>query len=278
MPNQTCATHPVIVLKVGGRFFNDLLQSEATKHPLLHAIKTLQAQGQQVVVVHGGGDQVQAQLKALNLQSQKIEGLRVTPFSHMPVVTGVLSGYLNKTLVAHSASIDLLPVGLTLADGGMAQCYAVNEALGAVGKPLPKNKHLLRLLLDNQMLPIIASIGSDTNGNLYNVNADHAAICVAQLLGARLLLLSDVRGVLNEHKIQLAELSAHEAQQMIANEVITDGMIVKVQAAQEAADLLGTAVTIGSWNELATMTQNNALFGTQILPRVEANQIGHTAL
>lgn len=257
----------VIVIKVGGRFFDELLAAGETKHSLLHAVKALQANGKQIALVHGGGDQVQTQLNALNMHSQKVGGLRVTPFEHMPIVAGVLSGYLNKTLVAHCTSVGLVPVGLTLADGDMTQCVAVNKTLGAVGKPSAKDNRLLLQLLNNNMLPIIASIGADVQGNLYNVNADHAAICVAQLLNAQLLLLSDVSGVLDKDKNKLAELSAEQAQQMVADGVITDGMVVKVQAAQDSADLLGSAVTIGSWNDLISMTSSNATFGTQILPR-----------
>ncbi|WP_371193609.1 acetylglutamate kinase [Glaciecola sp. SC05] len=265
----------IIVIKVGGRFFDELLAVDGNKHPLLSAIKALQSRGKQVVLVHGGGDQVQAQLKALNMHSEKIDGLRVTPFSHMPVVAGVLCGYLNKTLVARSASIGLKSVGISLADGNIAECVQVSQHLGAVGRPIAKDAALLKQLFNNNMLPIVASIGTDKTGNLYNVNADHAAICIAQLLNAKLLLLSDVSGVLNSDKIKLAQLNAKQAQQMIDDKIITDGMIVKVLAAQDSADLLGSAVTIGSWNDLSAMTENDTVFGTQIFPRAEAGANPH---
>jgi acetylglutamate kinase len=255
-----------IVIKVGGKFFTELLAANKHKHALLHGIKSLQQLGTRVVLVHGGGDQVQTQLQALNMHSEKIEGLRITPFAHMPIVAGVLSGYLNKTLVAHCASIQLTPVGLTLADGNMAVCEPVSAVLGAVGAPQGRDATLLRTLLDNNMLPIIASIGADADGNLFNVNADHAATCIAQLLNARLLLLSDVSGVLNEHKIKFDSLSAQQATQLITRNIITDGMIVKVRAAQDSADLLGSAVTIGSWNDLESLTKGDGVFGTQIFP------------
>nr|WP_241664512.1 acetylglutamate kinase [Ningiella ruwaisensis] len=256
----------MLVLKVGGRFFDELNLQAQAKHPLLHAVKTLQSQGKKVVLVHGGGDQVQQQLAALNLQSHKVDGLRVTPFEHMPTVSGVLSGYLNKTLVAHSTSIGLTPMGLTLADADIAKCTQVSESLGAVGQPEGKSSRLLKLSLDNGVLPIIASIGADTDGRLYNVNADHAATCIAQLLGARLILLSDVEGVLNQHKIKYNSLSAMLIDELIANKVVTDGMIVKVQAAQDAANMLKSAVTIGSWNDAGKLCLSDGVFGTQIQP------------
>ncbi|MFC4700933.1 acetylglutamate kinase [Glaciecola siphonariae] len=257
---------PTLVIKVGGRFFDELLEQSEHKHPLLHAIKQLQTSGARVVLVHGGGDQVQAQLKALNLQSDKINGLRVTPLHHMPVVAGVLSGYLNKTLVAQAGGLGLSGVGLSLADGDMTRCTPISEALGAVGEPHPNSAVLLNALLAQGMLPIVASIGADDSGQLYNVNADHGAICVAQLLDAQLYLLSDVSGVLDASRQKLPHLSAQTAQQLIVDGVITDGMMVKVRAAQEAADALQQAVTIGSWNDVAALSTGNNSFGTQILP------------
>lgn len=268
----------VIVVKVGGRFFDELLESkkkacEHQSHPLLEAMKALQNRGKKLVLVHGGGDQVQRQLKALNMHSEKLNGLRVTPFSHMPIVAGVLSGYLNKTLVAHSIAFGMPAVGITLADGGISLCQPLDAALGAVGKPEAKSNALLSAILNANMLPVVASIGCDEHAKLYNVNADHAATCIAQLLNAQLLLLSDVSGVLDKDKTKLTTLSAKQADEMIAQGHITDGMIVKVKAAQESADLLASPVTIGSWNELSVLAESVAdsgetSFGTQIYPRV----------
>jgi acetylglutamate kinase len=267
---------PIIIMKVGGRFFNELLLSSDDKHPLLHAIQSLQKMGRKVVLVHGGGDQVQEQLKALHMKSEKLNGLRITPFSHMPTVAGVLAGYLNKTLVAHGSAIGLSTVGITLADGKLTVCKPLSPALGAVGEPSGQKPALIHALLENRMLPIIASIGADEDGNLYNVNADHAATCIAQLLNGQLMLLSDVKGVLDANKNKLDTLNAEQATDLMDKQVITDGMIVKVQAAQDSADLLGSAVTIGSWNDVsafvAGLANENAVtskaFGTQIFPRL----------
>jgi acetylglutamate kinase len=260
----------IMVIKVGGRFFNELIEQAEHKHPLLHAIDALNLQGKHIVLVHGGGDQVQSQLNALGLKSIKANGLRVTPFDHMPVVTGVLSGFLNKTLVAHSTAVGMSAVGITLADGGIALCKQVSAELGAVGAPIAKDPALLKHLLSANMLPIVASIGSDAHGNLYNINADHAATCIAQILNAKLYLLSDVKGVLDEHGNKLNALSSQQAQQMIAAKIITDGMVVKVNAAQDAADILEAPVTIGSWNDIEGLTDSRRAFGTQIHPHSDS--------
>ncbi|MBT1449827.1 acetylglutamate kinase [Glaciecola sp. XM2] len=256
----------IIVIKVGGRFFNELFEQSALKHPLLHAIDSLILQGKQVVLVHGGGEQVQTQLTALGFKTVKANGLRVTPFEQMPIVAGVLSGYLNKTLVAHSAAIGINALGITLADGAIAKCRQISQELGAVGAPVANDPGLLKQLIEAGMLPIVASIGCDEKGLLYNVNADHAATCIAQLLNAKLYLLSDVKGVLDADGVKIDELSAEQAQTLIAKNVITDGMIVKVNAAQDAADVLDAPVTIGSWNDIEGLINPRKPFGTQIHP------------
>jgi len=260
----------IMVIKVGGRFFNELIEQAEHKHPLLHALDALNLQGKHIVLVHGGGDQVQSQLNALGLKSIKANGLRVTPFDHMPVVSGVLSGFLNKTLVAHSAAVGMSAVGITLADGGIALCKQVSAELGAVGAPIAREPALLKQLLSANMLPIVASIGSDAQGNLYNINADHAATCIAQLLNAKLYLLSDVKGVLDQQGKKLDALSSQQAQQMIAAKIITDGMVVKVNAAQDAADILEAPVTIGSWNDIEGLIDLRRPFGTQIHPHSDS--------
>jgi acetylglutamate kinase len=119
------------------------------------------------------------------------------------------------------------------------------------------------------MLPIISSIGADYNGNLLNVNADQAATVIAQLLDAQLLLLSDVPGVLDVNKNLIEQLDIEQIETLIAQKVIRDGMIVKVQAALKAANSLGRSVTIASWKDaekLLGLLQQRAI-GSKILPK-----------
>jgi acetylglutamate kinase len=250
-----------IVLKVGGNFFEDK-QAQAS---FFESVATLKKQGHSVAIVHGGGAQLQTQLTALGFKSEKHEGLRISPDEQMPAVAGVLAGTLNKQMVSLATQAGLNGVGISLADGNLAICEEVAPMLGAVGYPHPHSAKLLHQLMHADLTPIICSIGSDTNGRLYNVNADQAATCISSLLYADLYLLSDVSGVLDENKQLISSLSEDEATQFIESGVITDGMIVKVRAAQEASKTLGKPVNIGSWSDISALSTDTAVkIGTTI--------------
>jgi acetylglutamate kinase len=192
---------------------------------------------------------VEELLSALNFTSQKIDGLRVTPKEHMPYITGALAGTANKQLCGLAIKAGINPVGLSLLDGKMCTTTVMREELGAVGSVKPSDATLLKALAGTHMLPIISSIGADNKGNLLNVNADQAATAIAQLLDAQLLLLSDVPGVLDADKNLINQLDTEQIDTLIAQNVIRDGMIVKVQAALTAANSLGRSVTIASWKD-----------------------------
>jgi acetylglutamate kinase len=250
-----------IVLKVGGNFFED----QQAQDSFFSSVAALKHQGHNVAIVHGGGAQLQTQLTALGFVSEKHEGLRISPDEQMPAVTGVLAGTLNKQMVCMAAKAGLTGVGISLADGNLAVCEEVMPMLGAVGYPHPRSAKLLHQLMHANLTPIICSIGSDLNGRLYNVNADQAATCISSLLYADLYLLSDVSGVLDENKAQIQNLDDAKIESLINAGVITDGMIVKVKAAQEASKTLGKAVSIGSWNDINMMfSQTNRKIGTSI--------------
>lgn len=241
-----------IVLKVGGDFFED----QPAQAAFFASVAALKKQGYNVAIVHGGGAQLQKQLNALGFISEKHEGLRISPDEQMPAVTGVLAGTLNKKLVVMAGQAGLNGVGISLADGNLAICEEVAPHLGAVGYPHPHSAKLLHQLMHAELVPIICSIGSDQEGRLYNVNADQAATCIASLLYADLYLLSDVSGVLDEHKQLISSLDESEIEKLIMSDVITDGMIVKVRAALEASITLGKPVKIGSWNEVHAVAIN----------------------
>ena len=278
-----------IIIKVGGRFFNELQNAllaqnssndvaetpnELTKvntsdngvAQLLKTLATLQSKGQHIVLVHGGGEQVLARLNDLNLQSTRIDGLRVTPDEHMPIVSGVLAGELNKSLVAAAANFNISAVGISLADGNLANCKAKSLELGAVGEPTGVSSNLLDALFNANIIPIVASIGKDTTGRLYNVNADHAAICLAQLLQTELYFFADVPGVLDANKQIITEINEIDFNHYVQQKVITDGMIVKVEAALNAANEIKQAVTIASWHNSHALLIEKQPIGTQILP------------
>lgn len=258
----------ILVIKVGGAF----MQAEDAALTLLTTISELQ-KNYIVVLVHGGGAMVEELLNALNLTSQKIDGLRVTPKEHMPYITGALAGTANKQLCGLAIKAGISPVGLSLLDGKMCIATVMREELGAVGSVEPGDATLLKALAATHMLPIISSIGADNNGNLLNVNADQAATVIAQLLDAQLLLLSDVPGVLDANKNLIEHLDIDQIETLIAQNVIRDGMIVKVQAALKAANSLGRSVTIASWKDaekLLGLLQQQAI-GSKILPQINTS-------
>jgi acetylglutamate kinase len=258
----------ILVIKVGGA----LMQAEDAALALLTTISELQ-KNYIVVLVHGGGAMVEELLNALNLSSRKIDGLRVTPKEHMPYIAGALAGTANKQLCGLAIKAGISPVGLSLLDGKMCIATVMRKELGAVGSVEPGDATLLKALAATHMLPIISSIGADNNGNLLNVNADQAATVIAQLLDAQLLLLSDVPGVLDANKNLIEHLDTEQINTLIAQNVIRDGMIVKVQAALKAANSLGRSVTIASWKDtekLLGLLQQQAI-GSKILPKINTS-------
>lgn len=251
-----------VVIKVGGAILDDL----DLAFSLFTVLKDMQAK-HHVVLVHGGGKGVESLLVKLGLKSEKLHGLRVTPPDQIDYVVGALAGSANKKLCALAKKAGLNPVGLSLFDGNSLTCEQISPKLGQVGSAKPKDPAFLKSLLSNGLFAVISSIGADQEGNLLNVNADDAATAIANLLDADLCLLSDVAGVLDGGKKLLSSLSAQQAEEMISDNIITDGMVVKVKAAQQAATELGKAVTIASWqspHHLLDYQSGNV--GTQILP------------
>ena len=260
-----------IVIKVGGSFFTELKRNGAGPTLLFKTLAILQKQKQPVVLVHGGGEQVQLRLTDLGFSSLRKNGLRVSPDAQMPIVCSVLAGELNKQLVANAAQYSINAVGICLADGDIAICHEKSPDLGAVGEPAPYKSDLLNALFSVNMLPIVASIGKDTKGRLYNVNADHAAICIAELLNTQLYFLADVHGVLDENKHLIHQLNKQGFESMVDKGVITDGMIIKVEAALQAAKQIQHPVTIASWENSYALLVEHQQCGTQIMPAYTTN-------
>ncbi|NVK56321.1 MAG: acetylglutamate kinase [Alteromonadaceae bacterium] len=256
---------PPVIIKVGGA----LLDNPAIAKQLLLEIKTLQA-STPVVLVHGGGPLVETMLSAMQLTSTKIDGLRVTPDEQMPFICGALAGSANKNLCALAIAANLNPVGLSLMDGAITHSELLDEKYGAVGIPAPGNPALLNQLLAGGFLPVISSIGSNSEGRLLNVNADQAATVIAELLGGKLLLLSNVDGVLDQHKSLIAELDQTRLNQEVSLGVIKDGMLVKVSAAMQAAQQLRQPVTIANWSAPLTAILNNQS-GTRVFPATQTS-------
>lgn len=213
------------VIKLGG----SLLEQTETLGALF---QSLQQNDDDIVLVHGGGALVQQWLATAGLQSEKVNGLRVSPEQHMPYIVGGLAGAANKTLMKQAIAAGLKPIGLTLYEAGV-HCVQQSAGLGQVGlcqvpntEPVPG---LLADLLMHGYLPIISSIGFGENGEWFNVNADDAAVAVAATYNADLLLITDVEAVLDGSGTPLSHLNSESIQQLTQAGVIKDGMEVKVR-------------------------------------------------
>jgi acetylglutamate kinase len=251
-----------LVIKVGGAF----IDAPSGQTEFFTSVKNI-LQYRPVILVHGGGAGVQDLLGKLGFTSQKVSGLRVTPPEHIPYVAGALAGQYATKMLSFALGTGLSPVSLTLADGQMTECARHPLDVGNVGIPSAKNPKLLTQLCQNGFLPIINSIGADKHGDLMNVNADQAATVIATLADADLMLLSDVPGVLDQNKQKLPTIDQAAFTTLVDTQVITDGMIVKVAAALESADILKRRVIIGDWSKMRDIdAENLSTFGTHIIP------------
>ncbi len=253
-----------LIIKLGGV----LLDSEEALARLFDALESYRNHDHRpLIIVHGGGCLVDELMKKLNLPVKKVAGLRVTPTDQIDIITGALAGTANKTLLAWAKKYHIAAVGLSLGDANLTQVTKLNEELGHVGQVISGNPALLNTLLAAEYLPIISSIGITDEGQLMNVNADQAATALAAALGADLVLLSDVSGILDGKGQKIDQLSTVEVEQLIAQGIITDGMVVKVNAALEAARTLNRPVDIASWRHAEKLPAlfNGSAVGTRII-------------
>ena len=259
---MTSALKPLLI-KLGGA----VLENEQALTNLFSALTAyLKDKQRPLLLVHGGGVIVEDVLKKMNIVSQKKNGLRITPFEQIPYVAGALAGTSNKLLMAKALQAGLSAVGLSLADGFSCKVTQMDPDLGAVGICSPNNPSLINGLLAGGHLPVISSIGIGDDGRLYNVNADQAAIAICELIDAELVFLSDVDGVWDDKKQVIPELGAQLADKLIAENVIQDGMAVKVKAALQAAEQLGY-VMLASWknpDNLVSLLAGQAV-GTKVV-------------
>ncbi|MGF7432254.1 acetylglutamate kinase [Pasteurella bettyae] len=254
-----------LVIKLGGVLFD----SPTAMENLFSVLANYQQNFERpLLIVHGGGCLVDDLMTRLHLPVRKKNGLRVTPSDQIDIIVAVLAGIANKKLVAQAAKFKLNPVGLSLCDANLTKATQFDPELGHVAMVVPKNPNLLNNLLAEAFLPIISSIAVDDNGALMNVNADQAATAIAALIDADLVMLSDVDGVLDGDHQLIPELNLTQIEQFIQDNVITDGMIVKLNAASDAARILNHGVDIanGKYPEKLTALLAGEIIGTRINP------------
>lgn len=219
-----------IVVKYGGA----AMKSEALQASVIDDIVLLSCVGLHIVFVHGGGPEINQWLSRLNIQPNFLNGLRVTDASTMEIVSMVLVGKVNKHLVALINKAGATAVGLSGIDGRLLTARPSPKAsqLGFVGDIANVDPTILRPLVDNNHIPVIASVAADSTGQPYNINADTAAGELAAALGAeKLILLTDVSGLLedrNDPDSLVKEIDIKGVKKMIESEKIAGGMIPKV--------------------------------------------------
>ncbi len=221
---------PTIVLKVGG--------SQADNEAFLCALaETVARIEEHVVIVHGGGKEIARLQKALGLTPRFVEGLRVTDDDGLAVVEMVLSGRVNKRLVAWLTMAGVPALGLSGVDLGLVRVEKMAHQagdLGWVGRVVEVDPEPLLMLLQRDIVPVVSPVSLGFDGHTYNVNADHVATGVARALGASALyFLTNVAGVLVNGQV-VRQLSAAEAEKLIENGTIRDGMVPKVRSALAA--------------------------------------------
>lgn len=222
------------LVKLGGT----LLDSAESRVRLVREIVDLARGGAEVAVVHGGGKQMTRFLAERNVESRFVNGLRVTSPEVLDAVLKVLGGAVNHELVASFAAAGARAVGLSGLDAGTAIAERLSEELGAVGRPVRSDGALMKLLASNGFVPVIACIGGDAEGNIYNVNADQMAIVCAAGFGAdRLFFLTDVDGVRTADGSIAPVLTPSDIKDLISSGVATGGMQAKLESARRALDM-----------------------------------------
>lgn len=220
-----------VVIKLGGH----AMGSEETMDMFARDIALMSQVGVNPVIVHGGGPMINEMLAKLEITSEFVDGKRVTDQATVEVVEMVLSGLINKRVVAAINRQGGHAVGLSGKDANLIQCSQTNPALGFVGTPEKMNTDVLRTLFDANIIPVIAPLGSGPDGETFNINGDTAAGAIAGALKARrLLLLTDVPGVKDDTGEVVTEITASQIRDLTRSGVIAGGMIPKTETALEA--------------------------------------------
>jgi acetylglutamate kinase len=235
-----------IVIKYGGHAMGE----ERLARDFARDIVLLEQTAINPVVVHGGGPQIEAMLKKVGVQSQYAAGLRITDEKTLEIVEMVLAGSINKQMVGYINEAGGKALGLCGKDGNMVVARKLTRTvvdpdsnieklvdLGFVGEPEKVDTTVLTEILGRKLIPVLAPVAAAANGGTFNVNADTFAGAIAGALHAkRLLLLTDVPGVLDKSKSLIKELSVEDARRLIADGTISGGMIPKVETCIDALD------------------------------------------
>ena len=246
LPYMQRYDNQIVVVKYGGHAMGE----EELARAFARDVVLLEQAAINPVVVHGGGPQIQAMLTRLGIKSEFAAGLRITDATTVEIVEMVLAGSINKQIVAHINEAAGRAIGLCGKDGNLVVARKAGRRvvdpgsniekvvdLGFVGEPEKVDARVLEQIIDRDLIPVLAPVASSADGGTFNVNADTFAGAIAGALKAkRLLLLTDVPGVLDRSQELVKELSIDDARRMIADGVISGGMIPKVETAIDALE------------------------------------------
>ncbi len=244
LPYMRAFAGQTFVIKFGGHAMGE---PELTEN-FARDVMLIKQVGINPVVVHGGGPQIGEMLARLGIESRFEDGLRVTDKATVEVVEMVLAGHINTEIVSAIESAGGHAIGLSGKDGGLVQARKLRRKqrvpgsniervldLGYVGEPAKINPHVLEPFATTDVIPVIAPIGMGPNGETYNINADTVAGAIAAEMGAtKLILLTDVEGVLDKQGKLVAQLTASAARKLLKDGTITGGMIPKLETCLKA--------------------------------------------
>ena len=218
----------IIVIKLGGH----AMVSDEALETFARDVVLMRQVGINPVIVHGGGPMINSMLDKLNIESEFIDGKRVTDSETISVVEMVLSGNVNKKIVQAINKQDGRAVGLSGKDAKLINCVQDKPELGLVGTPKDVNPEVIFNLFENDMIPVIAPLGSSIDGETLNINGDTVSGAIAAALKAdRLLLLTDVSGVQDKDGSIITELNSTQIKNWINDGIISGGMIPKTETA-----------------------------------------------
>lgn len=224
----------VVVVKYGG----NAMTNDTLKHAVMEDIVMLSIVGIKVVLVHGGGPEINDMLKRVGKESRFVNGLRYTDEETVDIVQMVLAGKVNKDLVSMLESHGGSAIGLCGLDGKMIEAETLDPELGLVGEITNVNPKIIQNALDNGYIPVISTIGRGEDGTVYNINADTAAARIAAEMGApSLILLTDIKGLLEDKDDEntiIRTVGVSEVPLLKKQGIISGGMIPKIDCCVEA--------------------------------------------
>lgn len=226
----------VVVIKYGGNAMID----PHLKEQVMEDIVLLWLIGVKVVLIHGGGPEINETMARMGKQAEFVNGLRVTDRETVDIVQMVLAGKVNKTLVNLIQTKGGHAVGISGIDGGMLEAKMKDEALGYVGEITRVRSQPILDLLEKNYIPVVSTVAGDRHGNVYNINGDTAAACIAGALGAeRLIMMTDIAGILSDKddpSTLIPHITVSEAKALYDSGVISGGMIPKVDCCMKALE------------------------------------------